>query len=95
MCHHCNPLSALNQEVRIVEGANLHITCNNSTSKPGPPSYNWSGTLGSPSYSLELDHVSRTQTGNVICHVTNMMQGTFANVTGHNNKTVLLNVLCK
>ena len=81
--------------MRIIEGDSLHVTCSKSTSKPGPPSYNWSGKLDSPPYSLELDHVSRNQAGNLICHVTNAMQGAFAEVLGHNNKSVFLNVLCK
>lgn len=95
MCLHCTPIAPLDNEVRIIEGDSLHVTCINSTSKPGPPSYNWSGKLDSPSYSLKLDHVSRNQAGHFICNATNAMQGAFADVLGHNNKSVFLNVQCK
>ena len=82
--------------MHIIEGNSLSIRCN-STSYPSPSSYTW--TFPGGSYNGQTVHISsvnRSRTGNHVCSITNTMDPTLGDsVTGSNNGTVDLQVLCK
>ena len=73
-----------------MEGQNLHILCADLFANS--PMLSWSGTLSSSSDTLQVDNVSRSDSGNLTCTKDN---GLNDNMMDNDTLTVFLDVLCE